>query len=64
MLNLSGELTFLKLDITVDFGKLLLFRKDLGKRKEKLEKKGEKGGKIPPGYPRTKLKIPGFFSQA
>jgi hypothetical protein len=40
---------------------VLLFRKALGKRKEKSEKKG---GKIQPGYPRTKLKIPGFFSQA
>ena len=26
-----------------------------------MEKKGEKGGKILPGYPRTKLKILGFF---
>ena len=37
---------------------LLLFRKTLGKIEWNWRKKGKK---IPPGYPRTNLKIPGFF---
>jgi hypothetical protein len=40
---------------------VLLFRKALGKRKEKLEKKGEKN---PTGISQDKLENSGIFSQA
>ena len=53
VVNLSGQPSFLKLDI-----KKLVLGKCCSLEKKNWRKKGKK---IPPGYPRTNLKIPGFF---